>query len=109
MTVDGVQVELVRTKAVGKSRWDHGTGAAYDVEVEDKGKIGSVHSARLSSPPPRGSRLRTGAEYTAWGSEIHPAMRPGSSYYERGIWSETRRQAVAWVVWVYKERLTGRR
>lgn len=108
LSVDGVNVELVKTKAAGKSRWHKGTGAAYDVELEGGNKIGSVQSARLDSPPPKGSRLRTGAMYTAWGSEIHPVMRSGG-HYERGTWSETRRAAVAWVVWVHKERQQGRR
>ena len=103
MTFGDLHVELLRTRAPRKDKWSKGTGADYDVSVIGVGKIGTAGSARLDSPPMRGSRLRSGAMYTAWSATPWPAMGK-DGIYRRTYYHETRKAAVEELVRVYRER-----
>lgn len=110
LTLDGVEVdfqpvevELARTKGPDRDRWAKGTGASYDVRLAGGLLIGRVHSTRLSSPAPRGSRLRTGEQYTAWGEQAVPDRDPDGHYY-RGNWYDTRKRAVGALVQTWRRR-----
>lgn len=84
LDIDGISVVLVRLKGPDKGRWAKGTGARYEVWRGFK-KIGEVASARLSTPPPPGSRIRPGTSYTAWGATLTG---------QRTWWRDTRIAAV---------------
>lgn len=97
------RVLVVRVKGPDKDRWSKGTGAQYDVywagdapgANQTNGLIGSVSSTRLSTPAPRGSRLRPGTSYTAWGAT--PKYGAGTTS-GRTQWRDTRKQAIATLI-----------
>jgi hypothetical protein len=89
------EVTFVKIKGPDTDRWSKGTGAEYEVRLNGV-TIGKVYSARLASPPPRGSRIRSGAEYTAWGAELQLHVNDARS--NRFPWSDTRIRAARWLV-----------